>query len=156
MLEWLFSEFLFCSCTILTALPEWSVLGKPRPLLVMEEGRGYGPVTRIPFWINFGHGQGEEFIITSNQNTHRKLFLKLPPLTIHDLLVEGQICHRMPFSWPEAKNYAKGCSHKSEYSLRLCSVSSTSVLCFQYDIRTLLVAVFIPRKSSGNIHSTRC
>ena len=45
---------------------------------------------------------------------------------------------------------------KSEYSLRLCSVSSTSVLCFQYDIRALLFAVFIPRKSSGNIHSTRC
>ena len=45
---------------------------------------------------------------------------------------------------------------KSEYSLRLCPVSSISVLCFQYDIRALLFAVFIPRKSSGNIHSTRC
>ena len=46
--------------------------------------------------------------------------------------------------------------NKSEYSLRLCAVSSISVLCFQYDIRALLFAVFIPRKSSGNIHSTRC
>ena len=46
--------------------------------------------------------------------------------------------------------------YKSEYSLRLCSVSSISVLCFQYDIHTLLFTVFIPRKSSGNIHSTRC
>ena len=45
---------------------------------------------------------------------------------------------------------------KSEYLLRLCSVFSISVLCFQYDIRALLFAVFIPRKSSGNIHSTRC
>ena len=37
-------------------------------------------------------------------------------------------------------NY-KATRRKSEYSLRLCSVSSISVLCFQYDIHALLFAV---------------